>query len=231
MADEKRLIGLDLAEASEEVVRILMDDPSGDAVFHDILDANRHRPDILRLLHEHPNTPREVAAEAASALSLPAEAVSAVEAEAEGETGEQEAKLQRRESIVQRIQRLSVGQKIQLAMRGGKDVRNVLIRDPNREVVIKVLENPKITENEVEMIARNPSTPDDALRYISKKKDWIRRYNVVLSLASNPKTPIGVSMPLIPRLRLHDLVILEKNKNIPEAVRNSIKRYLKLRKQ
>ncbi|VAX28364.1 hypothetical protein MNBD_NITROSPIRAE03-1728, partial [hydrothermal vent metagenome] len=75
------------------------------------------------------------------------------------------------------------------------------------------------------------SSPDDALRYIFKKKDWIRKYNIVLSLASNPKTPIGVSMPLITRLRMHDLIILEKNKNIPEAVRNAIKRYIKLRKK
>ncbi|NOZ25098.1 MAG: hypothetical protein GXO94_03270 [Nitrospirae bacterium] len=228
---EGKLIGLDLSAASEEVVALLLDDPSGDTVFREILDANRQRPEILRLLYDHPNTPEEVAAEAASQLSLPARISAEAPEGVSEEPEEQEPRLQRREGILQRIQRMSVGQKIQLAMRGGKDVRGVLIRDPNREVVIKVLENPKITENEVEMIARNPSTPDDALRYIAKKKDWIRRYNVVLSLASNPKTPVGVSMPLIPRLRLHDLVILEKNKNIPEAVRNSIKRYLKLRKK
>jgi len=229
MAEEK-LIGLDLSAASEEVIRILLDDPSGDdAVFREIMDANRQRPEILRLLYDHPNTPGEIAAETASLLSLPAKtSTEAIDAATEEQ---EEVRLQKSENILQRIQRLSVGQKIQLALKGGKDIRNVLIRDPNREVVIKVLENPKITENEVEMIARNPSSPDDALRYISKKKDWIRRYNVVISLASNPKTPIGVSMPLIPRLRMHDLVVLEKNKNIPEAVRNAVKRYLKLRKK
>lgn len=226
---EKKLIGLDLSVASEEVIRILLDDPADTAIFSELMDANTQRPEILRLLYEHPQTPVEVAAEAASLLSLPAKittgAIDLVTEEKEG------GRLQKKESILQRVQRLSVGQRIQLALKGGKDIRNVLIRDPNREVVIKVLENPKITENEVEMIARNPSSPDDALRYIFKKKDWIRKYNIVLSLASNPKTPIGVSMPLITRLRMHDLIILEKNKNIPEAVRNAIKRYIKLRKK
>ncbi|HEC98143.1 MAG TPA: hypothetical protein ENI58_08350 [Nitrospirae bacterium] len=226
---EKKLIGLDLSVASEEVIRILIEDPSDNDVFSELMDANTQRPEILRLLYEHPQTPVEIAAEAASLLSLPAKittgAVDLVTEEKE------EVGLQKKESILQRVQRLSVGQRIQLALKGGKDIRNVLIRDPNREVVIKVLENPKITENEVEMIARNPSSPDDALRYIFKKKDWIRKYNIVLSLASNPKTPIGVSMPLITRLRIHDLIILEKNKNIPEAVRNAIKKYIKLRKK
>ncbi len=226
---EKKLIGLDLSVASEEVIRILLDDPADTAIFNELMDANTQRPGILRLLYEHPQTPVEIAAEAASLLSLPAKittgAIDLVTEEKE------EVGLQKKESILQRVQRLSVGQRIHLALKGGKDIRNVLIRDPNREVVIKVLENPKITENEVEMIARNPSSPDDALRYIFKKKDWIRKYNIVLSLASNPKTPIGVSMPLITRLRMHDLIILEKNKNIPEAVRNAIKRYIKLRKK
>ena len=228
MAEEK-LIGLDLSVASEEVIRILLDDPSDTAIFSEIMDTNTQRPEILRLLYDHPLTPVEIAAEAASLLSLPARittgAIDLVTEEKE------EVRLQKKESLLQRVQRLSVGQRIQLALKGGKDIRNVLIRDPNREVVIKVLENPKITENEVEMIARNPSSPDDALRYIFKKKDWIRKYNIVLSLASNPKTPIGISMPLITRLRMHDLVILEKNKNIPEAVRSAVKRYLKMRKK
>ncbi len=228
MAEEK-LIGIDLSVASEEVIRLLLDDPSDTAIFSELLNSNTQRPEILRLLYEHPQTPVEIAAEAASLLSLPAKITTgAIDLLTEEK---EEVRLQKKESILQRVQRLSVGQRIQLALKGGKDIRNVLIRDPNREVVIKVLENPKITENEVEMIARNPSSPDDALRYIFKKKDWIRKYNVVISLASNPKTPIGISMPLITRLRMHDLVILEKNKNIPEAVRNAVKRYIKLRKK
>ncbi|NOY38796.1 MAG: hypothetical protein GXO95_00720 [Nitrospirae bacterium] len=228
MAEEK-LIGIDLSVASEEVIRILLDDPSDATIFSELMATNRLRPEILRLLYDHPKTPVEIAAEAASLLSLPVKMTTGA---ADLVTEKQaEVRLQKKGSILQRIQRLSVGQRIQLALKGGKDIRNVLIRDPNREVVIKVLENPKITENEVEMIARNPSSPDDALRYIFKKKDWIRKYNIVLSLASNPKTPIGISMPLITRLRMHDLVILEKNKNIPEAVRNAVKRYLKLRKK
>ncbi len=233
MAEEK-LIGIDLSIASEEVIRIILDDPSDEGTLREVLEANRQRPGILRLLYEHPGTPGDIVAEAAALLSLPARTAPVEPPDVERaapKSAEGDGAREKTKTLLQRIQRLSVGQKIQIAMKGGKEIRNVLIRDPNKEVVLKVLDNPKITENEVELIARNPSSPEDALRFISKKKDWIRRYNVMFSLVSNPKTPPGVSLQFIARLRLQDLVILEKNKNIPEAVRNAVKRYLKLRKK
>jgi hypothetical protein len=227
---EERLIGLDLSIASEEVIRMLIEHPADESVFEDILQANRNRPEIIRLLYENPSTPEHVYTEAASLLSLPVVADrTLVRPEQIEETGE--VRMQKTENILQRVQRLTVGEKIQLALKGGKELRSVLIRDPNREVVLKVLENPKLTESEVEMIAKNPSVPEDALRYIAKKRDWIRRYSVIVSLTSNPKTPPGIATQFIPRLRYQDLVILEKNKNVSEAVRNAAKRFVKMRKK
>ena len=230
------LIGLDLSIASEEVISILLENPADERVFYDILQANKERPSVLRLLYDCPKTPEPVMKEVASILSLPVKitsAVSTIDAEidqAEEETVEATVE-QKVESLLQRIQRLRIGEKIQLALKGGKEIRSILIRDPNKEVVIKVLENPKITESEIEAIARNPSAPEEALRYISKKRDWIRRYSIKVGLVSNPKTPPGISMSYISHLRMTDLVILEKNKNIPEAVRAAIKRYIKMKKR
>ncbi len=226
----EQLIGLDLSIASEEVIRLLLDDPPDSGIFEEIFRANRHRPEVLKVLHQHKATPGEIRKEVSLSLNLPVVAETDLVEAVEEEEAE-EAILQKPEKLLQRVQRLTIGEKIQLALRGGKEIRNILIRDPNKEVVLKVLENPKLTESEVEAIARNPSAPEEALRYISKKRDWIRRYSVILSLVSNPKTPPGVSMPFIARLRTQDLVILEKSKNIPEAVRNAIKRYLRLRKK
>ncbi len=229
---EEKLIGIDLSVASEGVISLLMDDPADTSIFYDIYRANRGRPEILRLLYEHRKTPEDLLQEVSLSLNLPVKVdrglVSARDVVEAEETG---AGLQKTESILNRVQRLTIGEKIQLALRGGKEIRNVLIRDPNKEVVMKVLENPKLTESEVEAIARNPSAPEEALRYISKKRDWIRRYNIIVALVSNPKTPPGVSMPFISRLRTNDLTVLHKSKNIPEAVRNAITRYLKMRKK
>ncbi len=230
------LIGLDLSIASEEVISILLENPADERVFYEILEANRQRPEVLRLLYECRRTPEPVIKEVAELLSLPVKAtgtaVVGAETEVEAEAEEAvEATEEKTKGLLQKIQRLRIGEKIQLALRGGKEIRNILLRDPNKEVVLKVLENPKITESEVEMAARNPAIPEEALRYISKKRDWIRRYPVKVALVGNPKTPPGISTTFISHLRMTDLVILEKNKNIPEVVRNAIKRYIKMKKR
>jgi|Deesub1362B_J571_1020462.scaffolds.fasta_scaffold00011_92 hypothetical protein len=227
---EERLIGIDLSVASKEVISMLLDDPPDGSVYWEIYRANQHRPEVLRLMYEHPGTPYEVLTEVSKALSLPVKSETEV-VEARRDYFKEETQEERVRSIFQRIQRLSVGEKIQLALKGGKEVRSILIRDANKEVVLKVLENPKITESEVEMAARNPQLPQEALRFIAKKRDWIRRYPIMYALVSNPKTPPGISTQFISHLRNNDLVILEKNKSIPDAVRNAVKRYLKMRKK
>ncbi len=229
------LIGLDLSLASKEVISILLESPADDQVYYDILQANKNRPEVLRMIYNCNRVPEPVMKEVASLLSLPVKtstqlATAELLTESEKETTEAKEE-EKTPTLLQRIQRLSIGQKIQLALKGGKEIRSILIRDPNKEVVLKVLENPKITESEVEAISRNPSAPEEALRYIAKKRDWIRRYPVKVALVSNPKTPPKISMSFISHLRMTDLVVLEKNKNIPEAVRAAIKRYIRMKKR
>ena len=143
--DEDRLIGIDFSIASEDVIRMLLDYPSDNDVSAEILQANRQKPAVLRIIYEHPGTPDSVHKEAATLLSLPVVTSRALGKPPAPEEAEH-AKMQSPERILQRIQRLTIGEKIHLALKGGKELRNILIRDPNREVVLKVLENPKLTE-------------------------------------------------------------------------------------
>jgi len=136
----------------------------------------------------------------------------------------------RTHGILQRIQKLNVSEKIQLALRGGKEIRTILMRDPNKEVCLTVLENPKLTDTEVELIARSRSIPDEALRKITKKREWMKNYNVMLALLTNPKLPTGIALPLVSELKTKDLSLLEKNKNVSEGLRGTAKKILRARK-
>jgi len=133
--------------------------------------------------------------------------------------------------LLQKIQKLRTGEKIQLAFRGGRDIRTILLRDHNKEVMLAVLENPKITDAEIELLARQQTTPVEIIRAIAKKREWIRNYSITHALVSNPKTPLNISMRYIHNLRTKDLSRLEKNKNLPEAVRASAKKLLMERKK
>jgi hypothetical protein len=223
MEEDRILIGIDLSNASKEVIELLIEDASETSIFEEIAKANMNRPEILTLLLENPDTPENVRQKAAEVLHVPVKTRSEiVKVKKSPEVHTQ--------TILQKIQKLSVSEKIHLALRGGKEIRSILLRDPNKEVVLTVLENPKMTETEIELISKSRSTPDEALRKITKKREWMRNYNVILGLVTNPKTPPGISVALVNELKTRDLAILEKNKNVIEGVRATAKKILRARK-
>ncbi len=124
-----------------------------------------------------------------------------------------------RVSILNRILKLGMKDRVKLAMKGDREARNILIRDPNRIVAQAVVQNPRITEQEVEKIAAMRSVPEDILRKIANDRQWARSYAIVHNLARNPRTPVANVMNILSRLQLRDLAALSKNKNISDAVR------------
>jgi hypothetical protein len=134
------------------------------------------------------------------------------------------------QSLLKKIQSLKVGERIQLALKGDRNVRSILIRDSNRDVMLAVLENPKITESEIELLAKQKTIPVEILRAISKKREWMKIYSIVHALVTNPKTPIDIALRHIHNLRLKDLALLEKNKNVPEAIRATAKKLVASRR-
>jgi len=223
MENSKILIGLDLSVASREVIEILIEDASGPDVFDEIASANLGRQDILELLFNYPDTPEQIKTYISGILQLPAKPAVKI-------VTEKKPREARPQNLLQKIQSLSVGERLQLALKGGRDIRSILVKDSNKQVMLSVLENQKITDSEVEMIARSRSVPEDALRIISKNREWLKNYAIGFALVTNPKTPPGISVTLISGLKVKDLVLLDKNKNVPELVRSAAKRLLTVRK-
>jgi hypothetical protein len=124
-----------------------------------------------------------------------------------------------RVSMLNRIMKMGVKDRVRLAMKGDREARNILIRDPNRLVSQAVANNPKITEQEIESIAAMKSVPEDVLRAIASNRQWSRSYTVIHNLIKNPRTPIANAMTLMTRMQLRDLSTLSKNKNVSDAVR------------
>lgn len=219
MEEPKILIGLDFSLASQEVIELLIEDASGPEIFDEIAKANQNRPEILKLLLESPNTPEDVRQFVSGFLNLPAKPsfdVGKAEKPKEG----------RGETMLLKIQKLSVSERIHLAMRGGREIRSILLKDPNKEVMYSALANQKITESEIEILARNRSTPEEVLRRITKNREWMKSYAINLALVTNPKTPAGLAVGLISVLKKRDLTILESNKNLSQAVRSASKKLL-----
>lgn len=228
--EDSQLIGLDLANTSLETLELFVEEASDPTIFKEILDSNRTRPEAVRLLVDNANTPEEVRAEAARVLSVPVPTETEV-AVIKKRSAEQRAReiqeRQREERLVNRVKKLTVSEKIKFAMKGNSEVRGILSKDTNKFVVLAVIDNPRITDPEIEAMARNRHIIDDALREIAKKREWMKNYQVQFALANNPKTPVGISMKIVPGLKKRDLQGLEKNKNVPEAVRVTARKFVK----
>lgn len=129
-------------------------------------------------------------------------------------------------TIYQKISRLPVSGKIKLAMLGRREERAILVRDSNRLVATSVLGSPKLTDGEVESFSQLRNVNDEVLRIIASNKAWVKNYRVTLNLVKNPRTPVHLSMPMVTRLSQNDLKLLAKDRTIPEAIRQHVKRIL-----
>jgi hypothetical protein len=127
-------------------------------------------------------------------------------------------------SMVQRLQGMSVPQKMRVAMKGSREVRAFLIRDPNKLVALAVLSSPKVSDAEVETFARMGSVSEEVLRTIGNTRGWVKNYGVVMGLVKNPKTPLAISLPLLNRMNEGDVRKLTMDRNIPETLRVAVRR-------
>ena len=134
-----------------------------------------------------------------------------------------------RVSMINRIMRMGMKDRVKLAMKGDREARNILIRDPNRIVAQAVVQNARITEQEVEKVAAMRSVPEDVLRQIAINRNWARNYSIMHNLARNPRTPISNVISILTRLQLRDLQAMTKNRNVSDAIRKQALRLVTAR--
>jgi hypothetical protein len=124
------------------------------------------------------------------------------------------------------ISNLPIVERMKLAMKGTREHRSLLIRDPNRLVSAAVLSSPKLTDSEVESFARMANVAEDVLRIIGMNRGWMKNYSVMSALARNPKTPPAISMNLVGRLNERDIKSISIDRNVPEALRLAARKFL-----
>ena len=134
---------------------------------------------------------------------------------------------EQRGSVLQKIAKLDVRGRIQLAMKGSKEERSILVRDGTKIVAIAVLDSPKISDGEVEKIASQRNVLEAVLRAIPLKRRFAKNYAVVRNLVFNSRTPLDISLGLMKNLLVQDLRNLSGNKDVADTVRKLALRMFK----
>jgi hypothetical protein len=211
--DERDVAARALKEIIPENITVLLRDPNlAPAAIEYFARHAGERRDWIEALLSNPSLPEEdrvllVVTDAA----LPEEVKEAPEDDEEL-------------NISQRIQKMTIGEKIKTGMKGNKEARTILIKDTNRDVYMAVLKNPGLKENEVEMLTKNTGTNVEILRAIANNREWVANRNILNGLVLNPKTPVNLSIRFLSRLGRKDVEFIAKSRSLPVALRNTAKR-------
>jgi hypothetical protein len=134
-------------------------------------------------------------------------------------------------SVWSMVANMTVGERVQVAYKGGKTVRGILVRDRNKLVCTAVLKSPRITESEIEAFAAMRNLDEAVLRLIGTKREYLGKYAIVHNLVRNPKTPAGIALNLTGRLTSKDLKHLSTSKDVSEVIRMHARKLLQAKEK
>lgn len=128
------------------------------------------------------------------------------------------------------IRGLPLGERLQLTLGADRRLRTILLRDPHPRVALAVMRRSRLSDQEVENLVKSRSIAEEVLEEVAGRREWVRRYPILKGLVGNPKTPVGVSVKLVPRLAINDLRALSRDRNVPDAVRSTAARLYRIKR-
>ncbi len=138
----------------------------------------------------------------------------------------EEVQEKRSQNLQQLISKMSVAQKVRIAMVGDASVRKFLIRDPKKIVAMSVLKSPRLTEGEVTLFAANKTLNDDLMKLICRNRLWTKDYATRKALVFNPKTPMAFALGFLKTLSLKDVKDCSSSRDVNQTVARAAKRQM-----
>ena len=129
-------------------------------------------------------------------------------------------------SIATQVARLTVPGKVELAVKGNREVRRILSRDASSMVARAVIASPKLTEDDIVSYAASSLTHEDVLRFIAESRQWTASRQVVTALVLNPRTPPPAAIRFLKSYQTSELRSLTQNRSLSAAVRQEARRLL-----
>jgi hypothetical protein len=121
--------------------------------------------------------------------------------------------------LIERLPGLAVGERVTIARRASPAALSHLRRDPSRQVIAALLENPRLTEGVLVPMAASESTLPSVLELVASHRRWGNRYGVRQAISRNPRTPLATALRLLPLLKKPDLKAVAAQHSLPTAVR------------
>ena len=124
---------------------------------------------------------------------------------------------------------LKVAEKIKIGMTGDKEWRSILMKESNKLVQGAVMKNPRISDGEVLLVAKNKTSSDELIRIILLNRDWMKNYEIKKALVIHPKTPVPKALRFVSSLTMKDLKGLAKSRQVSNIVMSAGRKELEKR--
>jgi hypothetical protein len=122
-------------------------------------------------------------------------------------------------AIYKRISTMTAKEKVELAQKGNKEERRILIGDANKIVSMAVLQCESVTQAEIEGFCAMRHLSSEIFHEIANTREWIKKLRIQLALVTNPAVPMSITLPLVKFLNMRDLRNIGRDRNLPEGVR------------
>jgi hypothetical protein len=116
------------------------------------------------------------------------------------------------------LAKVPLGVRRSLARRSDIGLIERLLGDPDPAVVANLLNNPRVTEVEVVLMAARSPVREEVLTAIARHPRWGVRRRVRVALAHNPGTPTGVALGLLHLLLDQELRELTVDARLSEVI-------------
>jgi hypothetical protein len=121
---------------------------------------------------------------------------------------------------------LTVGERRSLARAPTRRAFDKLLSDPHPLVIRQLLENPRLTEDDVVRIAARRPVRPEAVTALARSERWLKRPRVRLAILLNPGSPPNVAMPLLAACTRGELVEIVHGSDTSKVLRATARELL-----
>lgn len=118
-----------------------------------------------------------------------------------------------------RFPEMSASEKTQIALRGDRDGRLMVMKEANPDRLKLLVQNPRITVPELAALAANPGSPLDLLKLISDHPMLAQNEAIRVALVKNPRAPVPLVKQHLEKLSPGPLAQLGKSQHLRDEVR------------
>ncbi len=123
--------------------------------------------------------------------------------------------------LLERMQRMSLGEKIALARRCHRPLIRPLVQSCETQVLEALLDNPRLVENDLLVVLNTASPPAPFFATLARHRRWGPSYQIRRALVENARTPLPVALSALVQLRPSDLDAVASRRDVPEGVRDA----------